>query len=318
MKIKKFLAALVMSIFAIMPLSAFAEQTPAFTDVPSTHPNYTAIKGLKDRGIISGYPDGSFKPEQAVNRVEALKIITLGAGLEPLPEAEVPIADFSDIEHTQWYMPYLNRAVENMIVQGYPDGTFKPTQTVNLVENLKILLLANEIDVTDLEVPTDPYADTPKTEWYAKYVQYAKDKNLIDADGQNMVYPSQGMTRAKLAETMYRLIYLREHGAEEYTPPPATQQQETPAMKIVIEGSAFKKQELTIAVGTTVRWENKDSMSHTVTSDSGNTLDSTTLSTGETYEHTFNETGTFDYHCSIHPSMTGTIIVKNANEVPTI
>ena len=320
MKIKSFLAGLILGALAIIPFAALAQQILIFSDVPDTHPNYTAIKFLKDRGIISGYPDGTFKPDQPVNRVEALKIITLGAGLDPLPMQpgmDVPIADFSDINQSGWYMPYLNRAVENGIVQGYDDGTFKPDTTVNLAENLKMLLLSNDIDISTISVTQNPYADTPKDAWYAPYVQYAKDKNLIDADDQNKVYPGQGMTRGKLAETMYRLIYLKEHGQDTFIPPLPTQQ-ETQAMKVTIANSAFKAKELTVAIGTTVQWKNTDAMAHTVTSDDGKTMNSTSLSQNETYEYTFNETGTFPYHCAIHPSMTGTVIVKPVDEVPTI
>jgi len=317
MKIKSFFAGLILSALAIVPFIALAQQqSSAFTDVPSTHPNFAAIKSLKDRGIIGGYPDGTFKPEQAVNRVEALKIITLGAGLEPLPMQpgmDATIVDFSDIDQSQWYMPYLNRAVENSIVNGYPDGTFKPTQTVNLVENLKILLLANSIDTANLNVTQDPYVDTPKASWYAKYVQYAKDKNLIDADATGKVFPDQGMTRAKLAETLYRLLYIKEHGQNTFVPPAQTQ-----VMNVTIANSAFKSKELTVAVGTTVQWKNTDGTAHTVTSDDGKTMNSKALSQNETYEYTFNSTGSFTYHCAIHPSMTGTIIVKPFDEVPTI
>ena len=57
-------------------------------------------------------------------------------------------------------------------------------------------------------------------------------------------------------------------------------------------------------------WTNRDSVRHTVTSDSGNELDSELLSQSGSYSHTFAQTGTYDYHCKPHPYMTGTIIVE--------
>ncbi len=321
MKMKHFLAGMILGVLAIMPLSAASAQSPStFNDVPLSHPNFEAITDLKTRGIIDGYPDGSFKPEQAVNRVEALKIITLGAELEPLPRQDgidAVIADFSDIDQNAWYMQYLNRAVTDNIVTGYPDGSFKPEQTVNLVENLKMLLLANSIDTSATTVSENPYADTPKDEWYAKYVMYAKEKNLIGADPQNNVFPAQGMTRAKLAETMYRLIYINEHQLDMY-PPPEMRDDQGLILAVNIDNFAFSPKEMTIAAGTTVRWTNKDSTAHTVTSDEGTTLSSPSLGKDDTYEHTFNEEGTFSYHCALHSFMPGKIIVKPANEVPTI
>jgi plastocyanin len=66
---------------------------------------------------------------------------------------------------------------------------------------------------------------------------------------------------------------------------------------------------LTVSVGTTVTWTNKDSASHTVTSND-NLFNSGTLANGATFQHTFNQKGTFEYHCSIHTSMTAKVIVE--------
>jgi plastocyanin len=78
---------------------------------------------------------------------------------------------------------------------------------------------------------------------------------------------------------------------------------------IEIKSFAFSPSTLNINVGDTVVWENKDLMSHTITSDSGSELASESLGNSKTYSHTFNTAGTYDYHCSIHSSMKGKIIV---------
>lgn len=304
--------------------TAFAEsQLNSFSDVPTSHPNYTAIMGLKSKGIINGYEDGTFKPDQPVNRVEALKMILLGAGVTTT--ATNTVAKFSDTSTSEWYAQYLNKAVELKVVGGYPDGTFKPTQSVNLVENLKMLLLAQNVQLSDMVPSVDPYADTPKTEWYAKYVQYAKDKNLIDADSQNKVYPSQAMTRGKLAETMFRVIYMKDNNQTEYTPPneenpttPTPTGNEDLVLDISIKNNEYSFPDLTIGQGTTLKWTNNDNVDHTVTSDTGIVLDSELLSNGDSFQHTFNDLGTFEYHCSVHPGMKGKVIVKEAHQVPTI
>ena len=82
-------------------------------------------------------------------------------------------------------------------------------------------------------------------------------------------------------------------------------------MVTVITGSsgfAFSPASLTVAVGTTVTWQNSTSAPHTVTSDTGNTLNGM-LSTGGTYSFTFTKAGTYAYHCNIHPYMKAMIIV---------
>jgi len=76
---------------------------------------------------------------------------------------------------------------------------------------------------------------------------------------------------------------------------------------------AFSPATLTIKAGTTVTWKNNTSVSHTVTSDDGKSFDSGTsnpIAAGATFSFTFTKTGTYAYHCEIHPFMKATIIVQ--------
>ena len=77
---------------------------------------------------------------------------------------------------------------------------------------------------------------------------------------------------------------------------------------VLIKGFAFDPATLTVTKGTTVTWMDMDSAAHTVVA-TGNDFSSETLNTGHSFEHTFNETGTFEYHCGIHPTMLGKVIV---------
>ena len=77
---------------------------------------------------------------------------------------------------------------------------------------------------------------------------------------------------------------------------------------IVAENTAFAPSTLTVAVGTEVTIENKDSVNHTWTSDD-DAFDEA-LAGGATASHTFDEAGTFKYHCEIHSSMKGTVVVE--------
>jgi len=81
------------------------------------------------------------------------------------------------------------------------------------------------------------------------------------------------------------------------------------AGEVFIQGMAFNPLVLTVAKGTTITWTNKDAMDHTVTSDGG-LFNSGSIASNGTYPHTFSSAGTFPYHCSIHPSMTGKIVVN--------
>jgi plastocyanin len=72
---------------------------------------------------------------------------------------------------------------------------------------------------------------------------------------------------------------------------------------------AFSPADLTVDAGTTVTWRNTDGTSHTSTSDATG-WNSATIPPGGQFSFTFATAGTFPYHCSIHPGMTGTVIVR--------
>jgi len=176
-----------------------------FTDVGEDHQYAVAIEYLKDNGIINGYPDGSFQPDQEVNRAEILKMLLLGFGYDvPEADSENP---FSDVETGSWYEGYVLYAYDLEIIAGYADETFKPAQNVNKVEFLKILTRSYGIDLTDYPV-TLLYGDTMMTEWYAPYVQYSKDNELMDVGEDGYFYPENPVTRGEVAETIYRMINL--------------------------------------------------------------------------------------------------------------
>lgn len=80
--------------------------------------------------------------------------------------------------------------------------------------------------------------------------------------------------------------------------------------EVRIKGSTFTPSLLNVKMGDTVKWTNWDSMSHTVTSDTGNELDSELLSKDGSYSHVFSVPGTYNYHCTPHPYMKARIIVE--------
>jgi plastocyanin len=78
---------------------------------------------------------------------------------------------------------------------------------------------------------------------------------------------------------------------------------------VTIQNFAFGPAALTVAVGTTVTWTNKDNAGHTVTADDGS-FGSNTIASGQTFSQAFAKAGTYAYHCTIHSSMKATIVVQ--------
>ena len=191
------LTALIISV--ILPLTAESESW--YGDVPSNDQYHDAIWYMTAAGFATGYDDNTFKPENEVTRAEALKMI--------LASSKTEITDgtgltFSDVVEADWFHSYLNTALNLEIISGYDDGTFKPNETVNRVEALKMLLQARDLSLTE------------GGEWYEKYLNFAKDHALIVPDASGDYLPSNPVSRGELSEIIYRLYKDDYSGAVEY------------------------------------------------------------------------------------------------------
>ena len=156
----------------------------------TTHPYFHAIDDLQKKNVIEGYKDGTgnawFKPLQAVSRAESLKIIFL-ATEKPLREV---LADFSDVDQTQWYAKYVNAAAAEGMVQGYADGNFHPKAQVSRAEMIKMTLQA-----------FDQLPEESDGEWYEPLLKKAKKFRLIDDANLS---PHESLSRGEVSEIIYR------------------------------------------------------------------------------------------------------------------
>lgn len=85
--------------------------------------------------------------------------------------------------------------------------------------------------------------------------------------------------------------------------------------EVRIQGMAFDPATITVNAGTTIIWTNKDAIAHTVTSDT-DLFNSGNIGSNGTYSYTFSTAGSYPYHCSIHTSMTATVVVKAVVSTP--
>ncbi|HEY1524716.1 MAG TPA: cupredoxin family copper-binding protein [Candidatus Angelobacter sp.] len=85
--------------------------------------------------------------------------------------------------------------------------------------------------------------------------------------------------------------------------------EENPTAQVKIDNFVFSPNPLTVPVGSTIRWTNQDDIPHNVVSDD-KSFKSKALDTDETFTYTFTKPGTYTYFCSIHPKMTGKVVVQ--------
>lgn len=195
---------LFLTIFALILSPAFAG---SFPDVPEDHANYEAIEYLDQHAIINGYDDGTFGPDNLVNRAEATKIIV---GAYDISHEGTYEEKFPDVPDDQWFFPYVMGANKAGIISGYDDGTYKPGDNVNLAELLKIVVLASGAELPEVE--EDVFLDVPADAWYAPHALYARENNVVLADEYGELNAEQSMTRASFAEVIYRMMIVMETG----------------------------------------------------------------------------------------------------------
>ena len=134
---KKFLSfILILSVFmtVCMPVKA------AYSDVLPDTDYYSSCARLADLGIIAGYEDGTFRPENTVTRAEFTKIIVCMMDKEKEARGSTGMTGFFDVDAASWYTNYIRYAVSREILSGYADGSFRPNDTINLQEAVTILL----------------------------------------------------------------------------------------------------------------------------------------------------------------------------------
>lgn len=145
--IKKLLALAIIAtlVLGLMPV-AFAA---APSDVAGTKYE-KAVNLLLDLGITTGYPDGTFKPENIVTRAEMAAFIVRALGLEEAAKFSAGASQFKDVKPGDWFAGYINVAATVGVIKGYPDGTFKPNATVTYPEAVTMLVRA--LGYTDADV----------------------------------------------------------------------------------------------------------------------------------------------------------------------
>ncbi len=186
--------------------TAFAQNTTfsqqPFTDVPEGSESYQAIEYLRTQNVIKGYIDGTFKPNTIINRAEFVEFIinpfildTNSMGtciMTNISEASKTVY-FSDVSVNAWYAENICFAKTMNIIDGYPDGTFHPADSINFVEAAKII--SNVFSLNIEEYQTGEF-------WFRPYVQQLSDLHAIPTNIRRM---DQTLSRADMAQIVYRL-----------------------------------------------------------------------------------------------------------------
>ncbi len=209
MKLLSILLVLAMLAASLGAFTAAEESTLPFTDVSVSNWFYDEVLSVYERGVMNGTSDTLFEPTASVTRAQAVAILARLAGEnDESVKSYSENIKFSDVLPSQWYAGYLGWSVENKLILGYPDGTFRGTKAINRAELAKILVAFFErFDIkSDSETLIDSFADANSHPGWAKeYIEKSRVLGLIGGDENGNFNALSSATRAQIATIITRI-----------------------------------------------------------------------------------------------------------------
>jgi len=177
-----------------------------FKDVPAGHWAADVIKELCKKGILSGYPDGTFKPDNDITRAEFTKVIVTAIGLA---EEETATPSFRDVSAGDWYYGVVQAAAKAGLVRGYENGEYRPNAKITRQEIAAILVraLAREnLAATGSGDKTAFLDDQLIAPWARSSIVIAVKEGLIAGYPDGTFGPAKNATRAETCAMVQRFL----------------------------------------------------------------------------------------------------------------
>ncbi|WP_349409390.1 S-layer homology domain-containing protein [Pseudalkalibacillus sp. SCS-8] len=171
----------------------------SFNDVNDDMYSFEAIHVLVTKGIIQGYGDGTFGPEDAVRRDHAAQMLTRSIVYNP----EVPPASFTDLPPNYPGFVEISILAHNGVLDGYKDGSFQPKKELTRAEMAKIIVTA-----FDLKGTGKHYFDD-NTNWAKDYINILAENGITIGVGDNKYAPERNVEREEFAMFIYRVLQMQ-------------------------------------------------------------------------------------------------------------
>lgn len=158
--------------------------------------NNDAVATLTKLEVLSGYDDGTFKPDALITRAEFAKIIAVISGREDFQGEPSQKNLFSDVDSEHWALNYILYCAGLEIVNGYEDGTFKPNDNISFAEAVKMCLTV---------IGYNRLITNMGDNWYEPWIDLAYEYKITDSKDKN---PDNKITRVEVAEIVSKTINL--------------------------------------------------------------------------------------------------------------
>ena len=172
--------------------------TADFTDILNDASYYEDVKKLAENGIINGYEDGSFRPNNGLTRAEACKMINLSLRYTATDGA----AGFTDVNPNDWYFNYAMAAQKAGYIEGYEDGSFRASNNITRQEVCAIL--CRLLKPMDLGIPVTVSDNV--AEWAKGYVHLVVQNYLMPLEDNDTFRATEVIKRHEISSVLSGLV----------------------------------------------------------------------------------------------------------------
>ncbi|MEK3935738.1 S-layer homology domain-containing protein [Sporosarcina sp. FSL W7-1349] len=168
-----------------------------FIDISKNHSAYNEIMAMREQGIISGYPDNTFQPGQAISRVHVASLFVRSLDLPPVR----PGKEFKDVPKTKAYYYDIQKVYRAGIFDGKPDGTFGINDKLTRAQMAKVLFNAFNLE----EHKGYIFDDISESNWAKDYIS-SLYMSGITTGNNGKFNPQDTVSRAHYAVFLYRAL----------------------------------------------------------------------------------------------------------------
>ncbi len=169
-----------------------------FSDVPPSNPFFTPINWCYAQGLISGYADGTFRPNNNATRGQVAKIVTLAAGWT-IDTSGGP--HFTDVPTSNPFYGVIETAYHHGVISGYADHTFRPNTNITRAQFSKVIVLAVGWAIDTSGGPH--FTDVPASNPFYGVIETAYNHGIISGYADHTFRPNTNITRGQLAKLLY-------------------------------------------------------------------------------------------------------------------
>lgn len=189
-------------------LFSSTQASASFRDVSNSHPYAESINTLKSYNIIAGYPDGSFRPNQTIERQQIAGLLTRAIPVD----YKYPLKPFKDVDFSERHYQRIMPLQQAGIMGGTGNGYFQPYASLTRAQLATILMRAFNLQPTE----SSSFDDVPATHWAKESVDALASHDILLPSQRNAFLPDQAVTRGEYAELLKRSLTTTNNGELNY------------------------------------------------------------------------------------------------------